>query len=85
VGAPHAAPWPPTPSPHHRALHCPQIVRVAINWMQATAILASFDIKGPPIVSRYLSFTAMGDGVSLNFFPQQCALRNRSFYGQYYT
>ena len=84
----------------------------AVVLESQTAVLSTFDIKGPSVVSRYLSFSSMGDGVSLNFFPLQvwwtglfvrlvsirvpkaclcaryrgqCALRNRTFYGQYFT
>jgi hypothetical protein len=49
----------------------PQCVTWALSDVAQSALLSSFEIRGPSLASRILTFTSVGDGVSLNFFPIQ--------------
>ena len=60
-------------------------VRVMVNFLQASSMLGTFRIKGPALVADMLGYTSVGDGVSLDAFPIQCALGGLSYYTQLFT
>lgn len=59
-------------------------MRILINFLQASSMLGSFRIKGPALVAEILGFSKVGDGVSLDAFPVQCAI-GLTYYQQFYA
>ena len=56
-----------------RKLHS-VVIRVLLNWLQTASTLSLAAMKPPKEVSEVSDAAQISDGVSLSFFPVQCAL-----------
>ena len=61
------------------------IVRIGINWMQATAVVGTMQLAGlSRLVEGALALGSAAEGVTLGFFPVRC-LTQLDFYTTFYT
>ena len=56
------------------------VMRVLLNWLQVASTLSLAALKPPKEVSEATEAAQITDGVSLSFFPIQCALRFNLFH-----
>ena len=51
------------------------VCRIMLNWLQLTSALGTFALKAPEVASDMLNLSSASDGISLNAFFVQCAVR----------